>query len=74
MILLSDEDICALSGLDADEEYPPTLDHQRGIAKAQLKKIRDNMGVELCSCDKDDDGLTYRIPFENWQELLKECE
>ena len=70
---LTDEEICALRGLDVSDEYPPTLAHHRDIAKLQLKKVME-WGNE--PCDEHTVGIRAKLKrhqcIECWQALLEE--
>ena len=51
MRLLNDKELCVLRGLEVADEYPPTLEHYRVIAKAQYQLcIKDfvEWGEEKC--------------------------
>ena len=74
-ILLSDEQIWALRGLEVGEEYPPTLDDRRDVAKAQLMAVVD-WGYEDCPHTGHSDSARlnkFECP-ECRLVLLKECE
>ena len=72
MMLLKDEEICALSGLEVGEEYPPTLDHHRDIAKAAVKKVVEELGrIDVRTADH---AQYYNAVRDFEQALKKEIE
>lgn len=85
-MLLTDKAICALSELAVEEEYPPTLDHHRNIARLQLKEVVE-WGEEDCTEHAVESRKPIRRSLEMmgrspvyprhecyacWQNLLKE--
>ena len=79
MILLTGEEIRVIND-KVEEEYEDIemtdaeWEEKRYsiISKAQAKKVVDELGVCLCSCTEDEEGITYRVPFKKWQALLEE--
>ena len=68
MILLTEEEI----KVALDSQFGTDRERFGFVAKAQLKKVVERLGVCLCGCNTDEDGLTYRIPFRVWQAILEE--
>ena len=70
MILLKAEEICALSELEVNEEYPPALAHHREIAKAQLMKVANH--IRDLPTDGHDKWYYYHQDLA--EVIEKECE
>ena len=73
MIRLTDKEICGLRGFEVDDEYPPSLQHYRGIANAQLKKVvewLDERNHRKGTGFEDGCLLVYK---KDWQALQDEA-